>query len=213
MTLAFLTPDGAIPADSPMAGAAQRSGARLEVRDGWRVPVAYGEEAEEREAVARTVGFADASALPKFELHGPADAALALGRATARDGAWWCLLTPARTLVIGAPPGRSEAESAQVVDVTTQFCGLRIAGPLALPLLARFCALDLRPAVAPPTALRPGSVARTPGLVIVEGPDRLLVLAGDAFAEYLWTVVSDAATRLGGRPVRAQVLEGAPTGA
>jgi sarcosine oxidase subunit gamma len=101
----------------------------------------------------------------------------------------------------------------QVVDVTTQFCALRIEGPLALPLMARFCALDLRPAVAPPTALRPGSVARTPGLVIVEGPDQLLVLAGAAFAEYLWTVVSDAAGRLGGRPVRAQVLEGVPTGA
>lgn len=217
MSLEFLSPrlaDGDTPAESPLAAAAQRSGARLDVRDGWRIPVAFGEESEEREAVANTVAFADVSALPKFELQGSADAlatragGLSLGTATAHDGAWWCPLTPTRALVIGVQPG--ESEGVQRLDVTTQFCGLRIEGPLALPLMARFCALDLRPAVAPPTSLRPGSVARTPGLVVVEGFDQLLVLAGAAFAEYLWTVVSDAAGRLGGRPVRADVMGGAP---
>ena len=43
---------------------------------------------------------------------------------------------------------------------------------------------------------------------MVEEPDQLLVLVGAALAEYFWTVVDDAATRLGGRPVGTDVLRG-----
>jgi glycine cleavage system aminomethyltransferase T len=216
MTLEFLTPaaaDGAPPAESPMAAAAERSGARLEVRDGWRVPVAFAAQAEERRAAAEAVAFADASAVAKTELQGPPEllaacaGGLVVGTATAHDGAWWCPLTPARALVIGPAP---DVEGLHAVDVTSQFCALRIEGPRTRELMARFCALDLRPAVAPPTALRPGSVARTPGLVLVEGADQLLVLVGAALAEYLWTVVSDAAAGLGGRPVGVDTLGGGP---
>lgn len=219
MTLEFLTaavPEGGPPAESPMVAAAQRGGARIDVRDGWRVPVAFAGEAEERRAVEETVAFADVSSLTKTELQGVPEAlascagGLAFGRATLYDGAWWCPLTPSRALVVGTPPQAPGLDGLHAVDVTTQLCGLRIQGPLTRQLMARFCALDLRPAVAPPTTLLPGSVARTPGFVIVEGPDQLLVLVGAALAEYLWTVVADAAQRLGGQPVGADVLGGGP---
>lgn len=219
MNLDFLSPlltDHAPPAESPMLSAARRSGATVEVRDGWQVATGFGDEAAARLALAATVGFADASPVPKIELHGPSEqlfshaAGLGLGWASAHNGAWWCALTPTRALVIGAQPQPSELEGLQSVDVTTQFCGLRIEGPYARTLMSRFCALDLRPEVAPPGALRPGSVARTPGLVIVEAPDRLLVLVGAALAEYLWTVVSDAAGRLGGMPVGIDQVTGGP---
>jgi hypothetical protein len=49
--------------------------------------------------------------------------------------------------------------------------------------------------------LRPGSVARTPGLVIREDDERYLLLVGSAYGEYLWTVVADAAGHLGGGPI------------
>ncbi|WCB94900.1 hypothetical protein DSM104299_03640 [Baekduia alba] len=219
MTYEFLraaVADGAPPAESPIAAVAQRSGARLEVRDGWRVPVAFAEAVEERRAAAETVAFADASALAKVELRAPAAmlatlaGGLTLGTATAHDGAWWCPITPTRALVLGPEPDPTAIEGAHAVDVTSQYCGLRIEGPLTQQLMARFCALDLRPVAAPPTALRPGSVARTPGLVLVEGPNRLLVLVGAALAEHLWTVVSDAANGLGGRPVGVDTLGGGP---
>ena len=45
-------------------------------------------------------------------------------------------------------------------------------GPSAREVFARFCALDLRSAVTPVGAVRPGSIARQPGIVLTR--DRLL---------------------------------------
>jgi hypothetical protein len=53
-------------------------------------------------------------------------------------------------------------------------------------------------------------VARTPGYVLREASEQYLLLAGAAFAGYLWTVVSDAGRRLGGRAVGADAVS-APT--
>jgi glycine cleavage system aminomethyltransferase T len=211
VSLEFLSvpPDTAVVAESPLADVARRAGAELEVRDGWLVPTSFGDDRGQRAAIGETVGFADASSLRKIELQGSADLLRGawpagepqLGLATAHAGGWWCPLTPTMALVVGA-----EAEG---VDVSSQYCALRLVGPLARELMAGFCALDLRPAVAPPGTLLPGSVARTPGLVIVEAEQRLLVLAGAAYAEYLWTTVADAAARLGGRPVGCDLIVGA----
>ena len=71
---------------------------------------------------------------------------------------------------------------------------------------ARFCALDLRPKVTPVNALRPGSIGRQPGLVIREDEERYLFLFGWATGEYMWSVVADAGTHLGGGPVGVDAL-------
>jgi glycine cleavage system aminomethyltransferase T len=85
-----------------------------------------------------------------------------------------------------------------VVDLTTGYAALLLAGPRAQETIARFCALDLRQAG--PGDRLAGSIARTPGLVLVEAPARYLLLFGAALSEYMWTVVSDAGRSLGGRP-------------
>lgn len=230
MSLDFLTPAAAaavegVLARSPMERSAAREGARFEVRGGWNVAAAYGSTEQEAELCRRSVGWADLSHLGKLEVQAPPPAMLAiaasvaagarleLGRAARVAGAWWLPLTPSRTLLVcdGADVAglRSRLEQAardqpshcSVAEVTSVFAAMTILGPLAREVFARFCAVDLRPAVTPVGALRPGSIARQPGVIVREDEDRFLFLFGWAVGEYMWTVVADAARYLGGGPV------------
>ena len=223
-------------ARSPMERLAVAAGARLARIEGWNVPNAYCEPSAEWGRLGRTVGFVDRSSLTKLELQAEprelarivaqAGGGLALepglaGRSPAgsgTEGTWWCPVTPARVLVLGEPGAGADVRAAlaqaaaeaqgtaTLVDVTCGLVALSLIGPQARELLARFCAIDVRPAVTPIRGFRPGSVARTPGYVLVEAQDRLLVLVGWALGEYLWQVVADAAADLGGGPVGAEAL-------
>ncbi len=236
MNLDFLSPDaiasggGEAPiARSPMEASAALQGARFEIRDGWNVAVAYGPGTEpEAQAAARTAGWSDVSHLGKLELQasGPQLSAivaacagdeLELGMATRVDQAWWCPLTPTRALVVCDPAARAplyarlldaagEAQGASVVDVSTTFAALTLAGPLAREVLARFSAIDLRPQTTPVGALRPGSIARQPAILMCEAEDRYLFMFGWAVGEYMWAVVADAGHHLGGRAIGVDAL-------
>jgi heterotetrameric sarcosine oxidase gamma subunit len=236
VSLAFLTPDAVgdgVAARSPMERLARAAGARFELREGWNVAAGYGDHVRERAFLAEGAAFADRCHMFKLELQAGSEvlagivavagggAALEPGHAVHAGGAWWCPVTPERVLVLGEPgdaalvrgsvaEAASGAEgTATVVDVTSGLAALALAGPGAGELLARFCAIDVRPAVMPVGAFRPGSVARTPGYVMRDGEDRLLVLVGWALGHYLWTVVADAAEYLGGGPVGADALSAA----
>lgn len=201
MSLTFLSPaaaDAGAVARSPMEGKAKAAGARFEVRDGWNVTVEYPDEA----SAAETVAWADLSHLRKLELQGdgvPGE----LGEAKREGDAWICQLTPTRALLLGG----DHATPPDAVDVTTCFAALTIFGPQAREVIARFCALDLRPQVAPSGSFRPGSIGRQPGMILVQDPNRFLLLFGWAVGEYMWTVVDDAARSLGGGPVGLGALE------
>jgi glycine cleavage system aminomethyltransferase T len=205
VSLAFLDPSpraGAgrhVPiARSPMEAQAIAAGATMERRGGWNVAASI--PGPDHAAV---VGFADVSYLRKTELQGDTSGGT-LGTATRRGGAWHCPLTPTKELVIGG-----EGDPAGV-DMTGALCALTILGPQARETIARFCALDLRPQVTPVAGLRPGSVARTPGLIVCEAEDRFLLVVGSALGEYLWTVVADAAGHLGGGPIGVDALPELP---
>ena len=217
-------------AHTPMEAQARDAGARFELRDGWNVAVDYGDAAAERTAIETAGAWTDVSQLGKIELQaGSAELARIIaaadggghegfGLATRAAGAWWCPLTPERALVICEPSHtaalRARLEQAagaaiglaSVVEVTTLYAALTLSGPSAREIFARFCALDLRPQSAPLRGLRPGSVARTPGLVLRESEDRFLVLFGWALGEYVWTVVADAGGHLGARPAGVDAL-------
>lgn len=205
MSLAFLSTADDVAAASPLAAGTAAAGATFEVRDGWEVAVSFADPGVEALACRERVGWADVSHLRKLEIQGTPEQL-----AAAQSGAdgLWLAVTPERALLIGGN-GTVGAGDAHVLDVTAQMGALRIGGPLARELFARFCALDLRPHVTPPGAFRPGSVARTPSYLYCEGPDRYLVLFGAAYGGYVWEVVSDAGTHLGGRPVGVDTL--APT--
>jgi glycine cleavage system aminomethyltransferase T len=189
----FLRPTGAAVARSPMEGQALAAGARMELRDGWNVAVAYPGAAPDA-----PVAWADVSHVRKLEVAGAHE--LSFGTATRTNGAWWCPVTRERTLVIGSA-------DVEALEVTTTLAALAIVGPQARELIARFCALDLRPQSMPVAGFRPGSLARTPGYVLREDSDRFLMLFGWALGEYMWTVVADAAEALGGAPVGVDALE------
>lgn len=193
--LAFLNPaaaDETVVARSPMERLAQAAGARFEVRDGWNVAVDY------EGSRNGSVGWADVSHLRKWEV----DTGRPLGSATREGEAWWCGVTGDRALVVG---GSETPQGA--LDVTCNYAALTILGPQARETIARFCALDLRPQHAPPHSFRPGSIARQPGMLVVEAEDRFLLLFGWAVAEYMWTVVADAAKPLGGAPIGVNSLD------
>jgi heterotetrameric sarcosine oxidase gamma subunit len=223
-------------AHSPMEGQARSAGARFEQRDGWNVAVGYADPVVEHAATETGGAWTDSSHLGKIELQsapatlgeivvracggaGGSDAgALQLGLATRAAGAWWCPLTPDRALAIcpasqTAPlrerveeAARANSGHASVIEVTTLHAAITLSGPLAREMFARFCALDLRPQSTPVRGVRPGSVARTPGLVLREAEDRFLMLFGWALGEYMWSVVEDAGARLGARPVGVDAL-------
>jgi len=228
VSLAFLSPGSSrTSASSPMERAARAAGAQIHSRDGWSVAADYGDPALERERIAAGVGFADRSSLAKFEVLAPAEQlagilsragapALGLGTAARTGTTWWCPVTPARALVLAEPADAAamrealmqaaEGESATVVDITSGLAAMSLLGPGARELLARFCAIDVRPAVAPPASFRPGSIARTPGYLLIERDEALLALVGWALGAYLWDLVADAAAHLGGGPVGADAL-------
>ena len=224
-----------VAARSPMEPLALAAGGRLAVQEGWNVVSAYTDAHAERERLTSSVGFADRSSLTKLELQGAPDTlarvvgdasgglvltpGLASPSAGARPpGAWWCPVTPGRVIVLaqagaGAGLRAALARAAErhdgrttVLDVSCGLAALALVGPGARELLARFCAIDVRGALTPPGSFRPGSIARTPGYLLVEAQDRLLVLIGWALGEYLWRVVADAAGHLGGGPVGAAAL-------
>ena len=152
----------------------------MELREGWNVAVGYGEDARERDLVAERVGFADRSNLLKLELQADRELlagivaaasgghALEPGHAVRSGGAWWCPVTPSpRVLVLGEPAHAPRIRAAvadafedarataTTTDVTSGLAALTLAGPGARELLARFCAIDVRPAAMPVGAFRP----------------------------------------------------------
>lgn len=223
-------PGGAPIARSPMEPNARAAGARFEIRHGWNVTINYGRTpaASEAEGAAarRACGWADVSHLTKLELQGPvrelADlvrdcaegAEPELGSAARGLNAWWCPLTPNRVLVVGEPgavaplPARltESGPDVRIVDVTTTLAALTLVGPLAREVFARFSALDLRPQSTPVGGVRPGSIARQPGIVICEAEERYLLMFGWATGEYVWSVVADAGHHLGGRAIGLEML-------
>jgi heterotetrameric sarcosine oxidase gamma subunit len=201
VTLDFLTPSPDVLAHSPMERCARAAGARFEARDGWLVAVSY-------DRPPPATGWADMSHLAKLEVEGPLEAAEP-GNAERVHDAWWCPVSRRRTLVLARPGAARELRErldARAIDVTTAYAALAIVGPGVREVLARQCALDLRPATTPVGAFRPGSVARTPAFVLREAEERYLVLFGAALGEYVWTVMADAAERLGGAPIGADAL-------
>ena len=190
--LSVTAPTSDVVARSPMERAARAAGARFEVRDGWNVAVRI----RRRRTVGGEPSVADASHLGKLELHGPHRPGPGHRAARGRDA--WCVPAhAARRSAIGDAGGR------EGVDVTSGYAALRIQGPLARELFARFCALDLRPHVTPPGAFRPGSRRRArPAWSCARRPTPTSRSSAPRVGEYVWAVVDRPSTSAPDRSAR-----------
>ena len=215
---------------SPIEWVHRERGADFGDRDGWRVVTGYGAAPREAAACRGAVGVADVSFIGKLELQGePADiasivaglaggAALEPGRAAFHDRVWWCPLTAGRVLALAEPETTAALRErlaaavadadrfASVHELTTALGSNAVVGPLARETFARTTALDMRPEEFGEAAFAPVSVARTAGMILRQGGDRFLHLFGAGFADYVWTVFTDAARSLGGRAVGTEAL-------
>ena len=109
-------------------------------------------------------------------------------------------LGPDEWLVLTPPTERtSRASSLQefgpVTDVSAQRTTIALSGPRSRDLLARGCAIDLDPSVAPVGTCVTTLLAQT-GVTIVVEADAILLLVRSSFASYLARWLEDASTDL-----------------
>ena len=109
-------------------------------------------------------------------------------------------LGPDEWLVLTSPVERvARASSLQefgaVTDVSAQRTTIELTGPRVRDLLARGCAIDLDPSVAPVGTCVSTLLAQT-GVIIVVEADAVLLLVRSSFASYLARWLEDASTDL-----------------
>jgi sarcosine oxidase subunit gamma len=117
-------------------------------------------------------------------------------------------LGPDEWLILAAPGREGELEKllraaigdspGAVVDVSAQRTALSLSGPAARAVLARGCAIDLDPRVAPPGTCVQTLLARAGVTIVVrdETASEFLLLVRASFAQYLAAWLVDACTDL-----------------
>jgi heterotetrameric sarcosine oxidase gamma subunit len=225
VTLGFLSPVASqqVPASSPLEPWLSAAGARLEVRDGWRVATSFGDVPAEVAACREGIAVSDRSAMGKLELQArpdvleaalervAGDAPPAGGSAALDDGFLW-RSSPDRALAVCEPAAGprllglleeacERAGPATLVDLTAGLVAIELSGPRALELLERLTALDVRPAAFAPGEARAGEVARVPAALARTEDEGYLVLVSSPQAPDAWELVLDVGAGLGARLV------------
>jgi glycine cleavage system aminomethyltransferase T len=171
---------------SSLAHRHREHGARLELRDGWLVAAAYPGEAAHAGA-----GVADVSHVGKLEVFAegePRDDAIQ-DALRVGPGHW---VAVCRYADLPALAQRLHASSELVVDRTSAWCGLLLAGPGRETLLRRLSHVESVPGRGP--------IGKVPA-TILDRPSGYWLLFSQEFAQYGWDLALDSAAPLGGGPV------------
>ena len=222
----------AIPAEeprrSPLYRALEAHGARFEPLGGFAVATDFGREATAEAAQAESLGLADLTPFPRIGFKGwniapwLAGNGAEMGEASNRaypqaDGTRIARLAPGEALVLadrgGAGPlietldqawSMAEADGCFRVARDETSCWLLLTGTHAPSMLAKVCAVDLRPQAFTPDAIAQTNVARLNVIVIRGdlGPVPAYDLITDlASAVYLWGALLDAMAEYDGAPI------------
>jgi glycine cleavage system aminomethyltransferase T len=171
---------------SSLAHRHREHGARLELRDGWLVAASYpGEEAHLAAAVA------DVSHIGKLEVFADAEPRDGAIQEALRVGpGHWVVVC--RYADLPALAQRLDAASELVVDRTSAWCALLLAGPERETLLRRLSHVESVPGRGP--------VGKVPA-TILDRHSGYWLLFSQEFAQYGWDLALDTAAQLGGGAV------------
>ena len=213
---------------SPLYRALAAQGARFEALGGFALAQDFGREAAGEAAQAESLGLADLTPFPRIGFKGwniapwLAGAGAEMGEASNRaypqsDGARIARLAPGEALVLADRNGTgpliqtldqawsmAEADGCFRVARDETSCWLLLTGAHAPSMLAKVCAVDLRPQAFAPDAIAQTNVARLNVIVIRGdiGPVPAFDLITDiASAVYLWDALLDAMAEYDGAPI------------
>ncbi len=211
----------------------ESAGAQFDEINGAAIAMAYGDDAAVEAAQARSLGLCDLSALPRTGFKGWNMAAWLTSQgakmagesniATPQaDGTRIAHLAPGEALLLGNDAGNGpliektdgawSMEAAdgcfQVPRAETNFW-LAVSGTHTPALLAKICAVDLRPEAAPPHRVVQTNVARLNAIIIRRDIAEVSVfdlLSDIASGVYLWRALLDAMDEFGGNPIGLTAL-------
>lgn len=212
-------------------------GAFMPEGGGWQLPARYTSAEEEVERVRRAVGISDISDVGKLSVqgtdldslistvHGEAGALEvgAIRRGHIDDGAGAGEVLLARLagdelLVVTGPQAVSAVSESlstaadgclHVVDVTSGFAGVRIAGPLAQRLLEAVTELDLSPGAFADMACAQTSVAEIHGTILRRDAASLPgfdLYFSREYGEYMWDALMEAGEQHDASPFGTEAL-------
>lgn len=212
-----------------MRSAAHRShtdlGATFEVRGAWEVPVSYGSEPREAEAIRAGLAIADISARGKLQVSGEIDALVSrmtggavdpMRTATITSGGVVARVARDFALALFEPSGETEALTAvegeltgdaMATDATSAMSAYLVAGPLIKQLFARSLTVDVE-------EIQPGRClaarwAHIPAILVTSrlATPIVEVYVGSEYGRYAWRTLLELGEKLGGIPVGWQCLD------
>lgn len=184
----------------------RRTGATLELKDGWQVAVRYPHQPDRAGNV-----LVDLSHVPTFEINGPDTGTgltalcgvdVPLRKIQSADGRHVYRLTPSRAIVFG-----NVSPSIGAIDVTGGWSSLALIGPDAEKILNKVTAVDLRERTLPAQACCQGPIF---GVNTLFGrfADRFELHVCSDSAEFFGDVLMDAGAEFGLRPAGVEWLSG-----
>lgn len=198
---------------SPLAATFEALGAKLGDEYGWDTALSFRSPGEEAEQVRQSVGLADLSQIPKFDLRAQnLDPAFALDDEARiwrqRKGQSLVTCTPESGARVAAQldqyaAGAGESSPVYVSDVTPVYAALLLAGPRSAAVLRKLADLDFSDEALPDLACTQTGIHHVYALVARQDLPSVrayMLFTGREYAEWLWETVMHAGQEFGIQP-------------
>jgi aminomethyltransferase len=205
---------------SPLAATFVALGAQFGDEHGWDTALSFRSPDEEAGSVRDSVGLADLSLIPKFDLRGrDLDRPLTLDADARvwrqRKGQSLVTCSPATRATVAEQldqyaAGAAESSPVYVSDVTPVYTALLVAGPRGAAVLRKLADLDLSGEALPNLSCVQTGIHHVYTLVARDDSASLpgyLMFVGREYAEWLWKTVMHAGHEFGMRPFGSQALK------